>query len=379
MLPRAGAGALGGAEALGLGVAKGLARVGHHVEVATTCVTSHITLQNDLPEGPDVVEGLPARRFPVSERDGRFIPLEWRAREAELLTLAEERFWFAQKGHAPGLVEYLHDADYDVAVFAPYAAATSVFGMEAAGDRAVLIPCLHDEGYARLRTVGRMLHDARGILFNCLPESVVARRIWGDLPRWEVGGYGFDAAPPGDGDGFRARHGAGGPLLLYSGRWEAGKGVPTLLRYVRAWRRRGADVTLALTGGGPEGPRPGEEGMLPLGLVSEEEKRAAMAAADVYVHPSPNESFSIVMMEAWLQGTPSLAWGHCAVTRYHAAVSGGGLWFSSYPEFEVVTGRMLRHPDLRRRMAACGAAYVREEFSCEAVTVRVESALERWL
>lgn len=378
VVPRAGAGVLGGAEGLTILHGRRLAERGHEVEVVTTCASSHITWENDLPEGVDSLEGLAVRRFPVAERDGRFIPLEWRVREAELMALHEERFWLANKGYAPELVEYLADADYDVALLAPYGMATTVFGAEAAGHRAVIVPCLHDEGYARLRSVGRMLRAARGVLFNCLPEAEVTQRIWGELPRWAIGGYGFDPLPRADGAAFRAAHGLEGPLLAYCGRWEAGKGLPTLLRYVRAFRARGRDVTLVLTGGGPEGPRPGEPGMLPLGFVPEEEKQALMAAADVYVHPSPNESFSIVLMEAWLQGTPGLVWGQCAVTRHHAERSGAALWFSSYPEFEVTVERLLGAPELRAAMAGAGAAYVRDEFSSEAVTDRTEAALESW-
>lgn len=377
VVPRVGPGVLGGAEGLGFELGQHLALLGHDVEAVTTCATSHITWENVLPPGTEEFAGMPVRRFPVSDRDGRFIPLEWRARDAEPMTLAEERFWFAQKGHSPGLIEYLREADYDAALFAPYTLATTIFGAEAAGDRAVVIPCLHDEGYARMRSVGRLLRDARGVLFNCLPEARVAERIWGPLPRWEIGGRGFDD-PPADGDAFRRNHRIATPLLLYSGRWEAGKNVPTLLRYMRAWRRRGSEAVLAMTGGGPEGPRPGEKGMLPLGYVSDDEKHAAMAAADIYVHPSYNESFSIVLMEAWLQGTPGLVWGDCAVTRYHAELTGGAIWFTSYPEFEVAAERLLRDDLLRERMAGAGARYVRSEFSWDAVMSRVEGALETW-
>jgi glycosyltransferase involved in cell wall biosynthesis len=119
--------------------------------------------------------------------------------------------------------------------------------------------------------------------------------------------------------------------------------------------------------------------MIPLGYLSEDDKLAAMAAADVYVHPSPNESFSIVMMEAWLQGTPALVWGLCEVTRYHVAKSGGGLWFSSFPEFDVAIGRLLEDGPLARHMARGGARYVRDEFSWEAVVTRVQDSLEKWI
>ena len=54
-----------------------------------------------------------------------------------------------------------------------------------------------------------------------------------------------------------------------------------------------------------------------LGMLSEQDKLDAMAAAAVLINPSPFESFSIVVLEAMLCGTPVLVNGRCDVLRGH--------------------------------------------------------------
>src|SRR5690606_15446772 len=108
----------------------------------------------------------------------------------------------------------------------------------------------------------------------------------------------FEADP----EAFAARHGLETPYVVYCGRQEEGKNTPLLLAYLESYveRRQGA-VGLVLTGSG-EVPVPEKlrGHTLRLGYVSEREKREAMAGAVAFVHPSVNESFGIVLLEAWL-------------------------------------------------------------------------------
>ena len=73
--------------------------------------------------------------------------------------------------------------------------------------------------------------------------------------------------------------------------------------------------------------------ILDLGFVSAQDKADAYAGALALCQPSLLESFSLVMMEAWLAGTPALVHGRCAVTRDHCLASNGGLFFEDYFEF----------------------------------------------
>jgi glycosyltransferase involved in cell wall biosynthesis len=114
-----------------------------------------------------------------------------------------------------------------------------------------------------------------------------------------------------------------------------------------------------------------------LGFVSEQEKQEAMAGALAFVHPSLNESLGIVLLEAWLAGTPGLVHAGSAVLRWQCRSSGGGLWFRHYPDFEEMLKRLMDNPDLRQQMGAAGRAYVLRAYNQNAVDERLFSALEK--
>jgi glycosyltransferase involved in cell wall biosynthesis len=98
------------------------------------------------------------------------------------------------------------------------------------------------------------------------------------------------------------------------------------------------------------------------GTVSEADKWDIVHDALVAVSPSALESFSLVVIEAWVDGVPVLVNGACGPTREHCEQSGGGLWFTSYPEFEAVLDRLLADAELRALLGARGRIYVDTHF-----------------
>lgn len=380
-VPRYGRKVLGGAEAHGAAYARKLMELGHSVELVTTCAESHYSWENVLEEGVSNEDGLEIRRFPVLAPHPDFGIYEWHIQKGLRVPYEVEINWIRSKGHSPELVQYLADSDHDCVIFMPYLWAVTYFGVASVGSKAVVHLLLHDEPYARLSTTAEIVRSARAILFNSVPEKRLAERLFGDLPPSSLGGMGFDEprAPGASGYAFRTRYGLGSaPILLYAGRWESGKGVTELVRYMKLMRRRRPRHKLVLIGGGPDGPRFRTPGIVPVGFVSETEKHAAFRAADIFCQPSKNESLSIVLMEAWLHGLPALVNGYCAVTRHHAKVSGGGLWYGSFGEFEAAVEVLLEDRDRSRRMGESGRRYVLETYSWDAVLDRVSRALEEW-
>jgi glycosyltransferase involved in cell wall biosynthesis len=176
---------------------------------------------------------------------------------------------------------------------------------------------------------------------------------------------------------FRARHNLTAPYVLYSGRREPMKGTPLLLDYLDIFRERtGKDIKLVLTGSGPyDPPTRLVPHILDLGFVTEEEKHDAMAGAVAFCHPSTNESFSIVILESWLAGTPVLVHAAGDVMPFHCRKSNGGLWFRNYPEFEEQLSLLLEYPELRQAMGSSGHRYVQDEYAWKAVEARLIKAL----
>ena len=230
------------------------------------------------------------------------------------------------------------------------------------------MPCLHDEPYARLETVRRMLTSVRGCLFNAPAEERLARRL-ATVREGGVVGMGFD--PPAGEPAVRFAEPRGvGPYVLYAGRIEEGKRVDVLVDYaLRHARESAAAPKLVLIGSGTYSPpEDAAEVVVHAGLLGEEEQRAAYAEAIALVNPSELESLSIVLMEAWLEGTPALVADGSEVMREHAAAS------ESYRDG---LQRLLDDPGLARRMGEAGRAYVLDSYGWTAVRQRLSEALDR--
>jgi len=383
-VPRYGPGIVGGAETLCRMVAENLAAHGTHVEVFTTCAVDHFTWANHHPEGTVVEGGVPVHRFAVS--DGRDDALFWRHHTAialgRHLGYAEQVEWMANGARSDGLQAALGGWRDGWIVGVPYLFGTAFWAAAAHPGRAALIPCMHDEPHARLPIV----RDALSGVAGCMANSEGERRLIAELApdaAATVVGVGYEPEPrPADGrvaEFCRARGIAPG-YLLYAGRREEGKGVPLLFRHYARYREARPEAPpLALMGSG-DLPVPEELAghVIELGFVPDEDRGAAYAGAAALIHPSTLESFGMVLLEAWIAGTPALVNGGSAVLVSHCRTSGGGLWFDSYEEFETALDTLLEDPALRDAMAVAGAAYAFGTFSWAEVRGRFLGALEAW-
>jgi len=384
VVPRYGPGIVGGAEMLCRDYALRLHAAGHSVEVLTTCARDHFTWRNELPAGLHVVEGVPVRRFPVTvaKDHGAVTMLHARLDAGFPLDAAGERRWVENTGYSELLLAAIAEVapHVDAVLFAPYLFAATVFGARVAPERSLVIPCLHDEAYARFAIVQDTLRGVAGLVFNSAPERDLAARLLGDdMPRHRVVGVGFDEPAPLDAAAWRQRTRVDGDLVAYAGRREIAKNFPLLLRWVTAYDQglsRCGPVTLVAMGSGEiRAPRSARDVVRDLGFASQQEKLEAFAASVATAQLSLNESFSYVVMESWLAGTPCIVHADCAVTRTHCEESGGGLWVREAEAFAEALDRLRRDGGLRGRLAAAGGRYVRSEYAWPAVLARLESAV----
>ncbi len=380
VIPYFGKNTVGGAENQARQLAQAMQQQGAQVEVwATTARNLFHAPEPYYSEGRDHVDGIPVRRFALTPpRRDPYIP-DAVARRPEVRTAVpsfneHEGRLLASLISSDALLEAVaSEGDGRRFMFMPYPFPTSFWGVALTGELAHLLPCLHDEPYARYSTYRWMFRQVRGVLANTHAERELAQRLY-DLPPEQVivAGEGIDLSPRGDGARFRQKFDIDGPLLLYVGPRNAYKNTPLLLSYTREyWARRGATFTLALAGR--------EELDLPdamrtvvrdLGFLSSADKHNAYAAADMFIHPGLHESFSITLMEAWLQGAPALVHGDCAVTSEAARCSGGGAAFRTFGEFAAALDLLLGNAALRHELGARGRAYVLETCRWEDVARR---------
>lgn len=372
---------VGGAETLFRQLAERLAAMGWEVDYLTTCARNHFTWENEIPAGTQTVKGITVRYFPVDgQRDlALFHHVQNRISLSLPVTLDEELAWHRNNVNSHALYDHLRTEGhrYDRIIAGPYLFALVVEACRIHPGKTLLLPCLHDECFAYLQTIKSLFQSVSGWIFNAEPERDLALRLYGlDRSRGHVVGMGLDDFKA-DGTAFRRRHAIQAPYLIYSGRREPLKGTPLLLDYLDLFRERtNIDLKLVLTGSGSfDAPPRLAPHLLDLGFVTDTEKHDAMAGALAFCHPSVNESFSIVILEAWLAGTPCLVHASGTVMPDHCRKSNGGLWFRHYPEFEEAVLRLTSNPALRASMGQAGRRYVLRDYAWPTVQARLLAAL----
>jgi glycosyltransferase involved in cell wall biosynthesis len=365
----------GGAEAECRRTVENLHQRGVTVEVWTTCVRDFEGnwALNHYPAGDYQVEGVPVKRFAVSRRSGElFSQLNQRILAGETLSRDEEKLFLEHMINSPGLYRHVQrqGAQY-LLVFIPYLFSTTYFGSRIHPERSLIIPCLHDEGYARLALLKEAYGRVRGLIFHTQAELQLGRELF-ELPedRAFLLGEGIDTDLVPEPERFRQKYDLQDPYLLYAGRRDAGKNTPLLMNYFALFKKRfPSPLRLVLIGNLPVRiPLERREDILDFGFLPRQNKIDAYGGAALFCQPSVMESFSIVIMEAWLCGAPVLVNAHCPVTVEHCQRSQGGLYFGDYLEFEGCLRELLDRPDLARSLAANGRQYVLDNFHWDRVT-----------
>lgn len=379
----------GGAEAELRRLVPQLQRAGMPVEVLTTTTRD---LYADWgrsyhPAGLSVIDGVPVRRFPVQRRNrAAFDAVNLRLMNNRPVSAADERVFIEEMLRVPALYDFIAaEASERLYYFIPYLFSTTYFGAQVCPDRSIIMPCLHDESYARLGLYRQILPRARALVFHTEAERALADRLFPAEPGQlrEVFGAGVDVEGEGDAERFCRRTGVDGPFVLYAGRREPGKNTPLLLDYwARYWqttgRQRGARLVL-LGPGEVALPEASAGGFLDLGFVPLQDKLDALAAATVFCLPSLNESFSIALMESWLQGTPALVHANCAVTVEHCRNANGGLYFADADEFAATLDYLFDHPAEAAQMGRNGRAYVLSRYHWPIIVPRYGDLFARVL
>ncbi len=376
---------VGGAETLLRAMAERAQAIGHEVFFLTTCARNHFTWQNELEPGARKIGPLKVIFFPVDERPdlAGFLRIQDIISRKGHYDANAEKIWLKNSVNSSALCAYLAQKQHelDAIIIGPYLFGLTFCASRINPSKTLLVPCLHDEGFAYTRAFCGMFRSVAGIMFNAAAECEFARNLYG-LPeeKCTVVGMGLDPFEA-DPDIFARKHGLSQPYVFYAGRREDGKGTPLLLDYMALFLKRTAqDVKLALAGSGTIHPPDDLRArILDTGFLTETEKREAMAGATVFCHPSVNESFGIVILESWLARTPVLVHARCTVNRRHCENSNGGLWFLNYPEFEQALLTILQQKQLRDTMGKAGRAYVMREYAWPAIEQKLQNALRNFL
>ncbi len=380
--PRYGPGVVGGSEAVSREAAHGFAARGYEVDVLTTCAMDHYTWANQFDPGVARDGDVTVRRFPtVAGRDlARWVELQERLLAGKPLDEAEELSWVNGRFRVPEL--YLHLSasarDYDAIVFSPYLFWSTLYCVGIAPERTVLMPCLHDEAYARLRLVRAALSGAAALWFLSEPEHQLGHRLAALPPHHFLVGAAVEVPERYDTTGFRERFGIERPYVLYAGRREDGKGWRQVLgAFGAAVLRHRVPFDLVTIGvGDPDVPAALEQRVTDLGYLDPAEVPNAFAGAVAYLQPSANESFSRTIMEAWLGGTLVIASSASDVVTWHCERSGSGLLYGDELELGECLRFVAEAPKLAEELARGGREYVLANYTWPHVLDAMERSLE---
>ena len=333
--------ALGGSEAYFARLSRFFVNQGDHVSVFTSTAVALEAFwtrsAETLPAGVTVVDGVEVRRYGLVRGFGRRFVLK-------PLSLIPHRLWqcltLPCNPICPGMWRDAQrlEAQFDVvhASAFPYAWPIAC-GRRLArrlGVPLLITPFLHlgdpaDPNDATRRSylsppLTWLLREADGIFVQTPSEHDAVLGLGIPASKVILQGLGVDPAECTGGDRLAARQAwaaeDGDIVIGHLANLSREKGTVDLLQAMEALWQRGSSARLTLAG--PEMPNfrsfwePFEDRLRPewrsrihrLGVLDDRQKRDFFAGMDVFALPSRSDSFGLVLLEAWANGKPVVAY-----------------------------------------------------------------------
>jgi glycosyltransferase involved in cell wall biosynthesis len=348
-----------------------------------------------LPTGVEQRNGVTVERFPV-RTGGRWWRRALSSATYRLRLPGNDRWRTLEQGPlVPGLAARIASSGADVIFATAFPLCHMFDALE--GARQAHIPLvmlgalhLHDRwGYDR-PMIYRAIRQADRYIAHTPYEraAVVARGA--DPNRVRVIGAGVDLAPftGANGATIRQRYGLGDePVVVAVAKQVQRKRFDLLLEAMRLVWAELPQVRLLLAGGRTSYsptldaliaalPPAQRARVTVISDFQEADKPAILAAGDLLVLPSAEESFGIALVEAWASGLPVVGAG---VNAVGSLIDDGvdGLHFR-YPEAASLAAAirtLLTQPELRRRLGIAGRAKVHAHYTWDGITAQVRDLL----
>jgi glycosyltransferase involved in cell wall biosynthesis len=179
---------------------------------------------------------------------------------------------------------------------------------------------------------------------------------------------------------------AGKRIVLFLSRLDPIKGLDLLLNGFGRIRATHPDAALLVAGNGDEGfaARLREQAhqlgiqrdVTWVGFLEGEKKRAAFAAADVFVLPSYSENFGVAAVEAMASGLPVIVSDQVGIHREVAEAKAGLIVRCDAKEVSDAVVRMLSDGEARHQMSR-NAVLLAQKFSPEVVSEKLIEVYQR--
>ena len=366
LIQRYGTDLTGGAEVHCRYIAEHLAK--HwDVEVWTTCAKDYITWRNEYREGLEKINDIPVRRFRVSKERN---PIAFGRLQENLLNFAhteeEELAWIEEEGpNSPDLIRYLKrkQDEWDFFIFFSYRYYHSFHGIQAVRHKSILVPTAEPDPTIHFSIFKEFFNMPRGFIYNSTEEKRMINALSGNYTvPGDIVGVGSEIPAKSNAADFRKKYSIDSPFLLYIGRVDENKGCGQLFDFMRRYRAE-CDQALKLVLIGHSVMKvPADAGIVYLGPAGDEDKFNALSASELLVMPSFYESLSMVLLEAWGMGKPTLANGNCRVLMGQSIRSNAGLFYTDYTEFKRCLLYLKERPHLRSILGHNGRRFYDQNY-----------------
>ncbi|MVZ62258.1 glycosyltransferase [Sphingobacterium humi] len=280
----------------------------------------------------------------------------------------EKAYLKAQGFYSPDLINYLkaHHQDYQAIIFFSYVYPNTVFGIEIAPEKSILIPTVHEESEVFRAIYSHVFTAVKHIGFNTEEERDLTKKIFGnqiaDHSTLAIGVETRSDHEP-SWEEIKAKFGLPDQYIHYFGRVCESKMeqlIPWFLAYKKA---KPSAVKLVLTGSlylekidSPD--------IIYTGFVSMGEKIALIKNASLVINPSKRESLSLLLLEAMHLKKMVLVNGKSDVLKAHAIKSDYACdYYETEADFIAKLDKYLNNPALVEANQTRAHAYVEENYN----------------
>jgi glycosyltransferase involved in cell wall biosynthesis len=342
------------------------------VDVLTTCASDYIRWSNRYPEGSEKINGVNVRRFRVEKERN---PLSFGRLQDELLRYAhteeDEKRWIEEEGpNSPELIRYIKRSRdiYDFFIFFSYRYYHCYHGLQAVPHKSLLVPTAEEDAIVQFSIFRNLFNLPRAFVYNSVEERRMIQSLSSNyhIPG-DVVGVGSELPTSTNPETFRRKFKIDDPYLLYIGRIDENKGCKQLFEFFTKYILESKSSVKLVLIGSPVMKIPDHPSVIQAGFLDDTDKFNALAGCEVLMMPSFFESLSMVMLEAWGMGKPTLANANCPVLMGQSIRSNAGLFYTDYQEFKRCLDHLRRHPDLRMRLGRNGNRFYQENYRWEIV------------
>lgn len=375
----------GGAEVLAKNLAIEFNCRGIETLVFTTCCKSPYSSwwKNDYDEGEYNDYGVRTFRFSVNDTKKEYeVALGSFIHQRNKMIEEHYKNFFIAGINSDRLVEALGlyiDNGYEI-IAMPYYQGLTHSVVNAYPRKVSITPCFHDEEPFYWQPIENLLNNAKHIFYNAHEEKELAIKYYGQI----IGKKLVEASITGVGvETVVAKQEVtitdiAEKYFIYMGRKEEGKNVNILVKWFEMYKKTiDSNDKLIFIGGGDASLIPKSKNFVDYSYVSEGDKKNLLKNAIALINLSTNESFSIVIMEAWLNKIPIIVHGECPVTTGHAIRANGGLFPGNEDEFIACLKYLSDHRNNADLMGRNGLRYVEENYTYDRVLERYLAVLEQ--